>query len=428
MSELSCRIELIATGNEVLQGETPDTNSAWIATTLNDCGLNVQRTTTVGDDLKVLRDLFLERAAYADIILVNGGLGPTVDDLSAQAMSEALQAPLVVNEFWVKELKERFGDRPLSNSNLKQALLPAGFAPLPNPIGTACGFFGHLKGCRFFFTPGVPSEMKRMVTEQVLPRIQDTARPETLTDQRAFCFGLAESHLNEILSPLAQQNEVNLGFRASFPLIEIKLKGPSDGVVAMVEAMRPHVADHLCQHFGPPVPHLISLLKQSQATLGLAESCTGGLISDFLVRESGVSEVYRGAIVCYANEVKERLLGVPQDILLREGAVSEATVQAMASGVRRLLDTTYALAVSGVAGPTGGSEEKPVGTMSLALATPERLFSQILQLPPWERQRLRQGAAMAALDMLRRFLENKPVFGAFDYGRRLKNTTQEVTP
>jgi len=416
------RIELISTGNEVLYGEVADTNSGWIASRLAEFGYDVARVSTVGDQLQDLVAVFLERSKTSDVVLVNGGLGPTEDDLTSEAAAQASGKSRVVFPEWVSILKERYRDRNMPVSNLKQAELPEGSGILQNPRGTACGFSLPIGESLFFFTPGVPYEMKKMFNEEILPQIKKNFPVETPVEmKRLFTFGLSESRIGE----LASEHEVpgtNIGYRASFPLIEVKIKGDTQMLNEVVPCVRKALGDHVfCEDKGDAASTIQQLMLGRNMKLILSESCTGGLLASWLVAVPGSSAYFEGSVVTYSNNMKNKMLNVPEALLEQVGAVSEEVVAAMSVEALRRSSADVSLAVSGIAGPDGGTEEKPVGTVAFALTTVNRVYTQLLRFPPWGRGRIRHGSAMICLDMLRRFLTDRDVFAYYDYATRVSS-------
>lgn len=417
---IEMKIELISTGNEVLYGEVADTNSAWIASRLAEEGYRVQRVSTVGDHLDSLVDLFQERSKYADVVLVNGGLGPTEDDMTSEAASQASGRKRVVFQDWVAVLKERYRERNMPLSNLKQANLPKGAQILDNPRGTACGFSLHIGSALFFFTPGVPYEMKKMLDEVILPEIIRTfpvTHPPIM--KRLFTFGLSESRVGEFVS----QHEVpgvSIGFRASFPLIEVKVQGSQEKLNRVVPRIRQSLSEFIfCEDRGDAAATIQQLMLERKKKLILSESCTGGLLASWLVAIPGSSGYFEGSLVTYSNQMKQEMLNVSEDLIEQAGAVSEEVVAMMGKGALLHSSADISIAVSGIAGPEGGTEAKPVGTVAFSLVTDDHIYTQLLRFPPWGRGRIRHGSAMICLDMLRRYLTKASIFADYDYAARL---------
>ena len=423
-------VEIITTGEEVLSGQINDTNATWLCQLLGGEGMAVARRTTVGDRMEDLVDCFRARARIADVIIVNGGLGPTVDDLSAEAAAKALGEPLATFPKWVEILEKRFAamNRPMPPGNLKQARLPRSAQVIDNPVGTACGFEIELEKAVVYFTPGVPSEMKPMMHQQILPLMKRRfgVRLHSLL-KRFHCFGISESRLDTLLQPVVLPPCVKIGFRAHAPTLEVKIMGSGEderglrehmGIV--IEAVRARLGENLIVEDDEGLEdYLREKMVVGGYTLALAESCTGGLVAAQLVNSAGSSAYLERGFITYSNRAKAEVLGVSDALIQRCGAVSLEVAREMALGAVRSAGTSHALSVSGIAGPEGGSTEKPVGTVAFGLATPHEVFSQVVLFPQWGRKMIRMMAATAALDMLRRYLAGLSVFGSYDLARTL---------
>lgn len=411
------RVEILSTGEEVLNGAIVDSNAAYISQKLDETGAHVARHTTVGDDMTTLVAVIREIGARADIAVVTGGLGPTTDDLSAQAAAEAAGVPLVLDQIALDHIQAFFQHRgrEMNPANKKQAFFPEGAVRLDNPEGTAPGFAVTIGGCRFFFLPGVPFEMHRMLADWVMPEIK-TRLGETaaFNDTRVLLtFGLAESTVSHRLSGFdALFPEVQLGFQVKYPCIFVKLYQRGKGAArdrSTIDAAFAWVCEKLDRHVvsteSEPMEKVIgNLLLRQQATLSVAESCTGGLISHWMTNVAGSSAYFLFSGVTYSNAAKEAVLGVSPDTLSRHGAVHEQTVREMADGVRRITGATYGLATSGIAGPDGGTLEKPVGTVCIGLSGPDGTDAGRFYFSYGRRLMNKQIFAMKALDLLRRKL------------------------
>ncbi|GIU49351.1 CinA family nicotinamide mononucleotide deamidase-related protein [Shewanella sp. KT0246] len=411
------KLEMICTGEEVLSGQIIDTNAAWVANTMMELGIETQHRITVGDRLEDLKNAFIDRSHHADVIIVNGGLGPTSDDMSAEAMAMAKGEQLVENVEWREKLVDWFArnNRPMAKSNLKQAWLPESAVMVDNPVGTACGFRVKLNNAWLFFTPGVPFELKHMIKEQFIPFIKDEFDlSENTSLKKLLTIGHGESTLADSLSELALPDGITLGYRSSMPHIEIKIFARGDKAISRLVNVTKKVKSILgIAVVAEDRPTLASeihhRLYQSGFSLSVAESCTGGLITSQLIDFSGSSSYLHHGLVTYSNESKVKVLGVNPQILDDYGAVSIATVESMARGAREILDSDFALSTSGIAGPDGGSDEKPVGTVAIALATKHAVYSQMVKLPSRSRQLVRTISAAIAYDMLRRALLGEAV-------------------
>lgn len=375
-------VETLSTGDEIVLGQVVDTNSAHIMAFLMENGLPVKRHGAVGDDRKALTAMFTEISTRADICLVTGGLGPTTDDLTAEAIAEAAGVPLVLNEEALLSMKSFFMKRGFnpSVSDNKQAMLPQGSLCLPNPVGTAPGFAVRVGRCLFYFMPGVPHEMKAMLINPVWPSILKLTadKRKSHVNRVLSVFGLPEAALSEHLKDFHSRfSDIRLGFRAVFPTLEVKLHGEGDdkevldrSMAAAILWIQEKLGDFIFSTEGGALEEALGkLLKERRETLAVAESCTGGLVSHLITNVSGSSDYFLLSAVTYSNQAKMSLLSVSQKTLETFGAVSEETVKEMADGVRLRAGATYGIAISGIAGPTGGSEEKPVGTVCIGLST-----------------------------------------------------------
>lgn len=402
------RLHLLLTGDELMTGDIVDSNSALIARHLSPYGLHISRKVTLGDHLPSLTEELLALAAGADVLLVNGGLGPTVDDLTAAALAAAAKVSLEEHPEAIAHLHTWCArlNIPLSTTNRKQALLPAGCTILPNPLGSAVGFTLQLGHCRVFCTPGVPQELERMLTDSILPLLANDRGAATV--RKLTFFGIGESTLQQLINDHIPDwpDDVALGFRAGFPLTELKLTTQNGQAEQRVDGLQAKIVELageflLGTGFVTPAVKLISLLTERRQQLCLAESCTGGLIASQLTRVPGSSQAFEAGWVTYSNTMKTQLLGVDPALLSAHGAVSEPVVRAMAQGALERSHADYVISVSGIAGPDGGTDEKPVGTVWIAWGdrTLLRAHRFHLRLP---RESFQDLTATLALDLLRR--------------------------
>ncbi len=416
---MSLKCEVLSTGDEVLTGQIVDSNAAWLADQLGTLGLEVVRHLTVGDDRADLEGAFREIGERADVCVCTGGLGPTVDDLTTEIAAKTGGCGLKLDQPALDrmQLLWQARGRPMPENNRKQAMIPDASEVLPNPVGTAPGFTMKLGRAHFFFMPGVPSEMKKMFTEQVVPRL-DKLRPEPSVFEVKVLrtHGLPESKVDEILDGLENQFPgVKLGFRAHFPEIQVKLTVKGADIASakqVLKAASKEVFKRLGAYIfseGQSIEEVVGeLLTMEKAKISLAESCTGGLIGEMLTSVPGSSAYFDRSFVTYTNTAKHEVLGVSEAVLNEHGAVSEACAKAMAEGARRISGSRFALSATGIAGPTGGSAQKPVGTVFIGLATPSATFVRKIFFPG-SRTQVRQITAIAVLDMLRRHLLGLPV-------------------
>ncbi len=418
---MSLKCEVLSTGDEVLTGQIVDSNAAWLAEQLGTQGFDVTRHTTVGDDRGDLESAFREIGARADVCVCTGGLGPTVDDLTTEIASKVAACGLKLDQAALDRMQMMWAarGRPMPENNRKQAMLPETSEVLVNPVGTAPGFTMRIGHTQFFFMPGVPSEMKKMFTEQVLPRLEKLRPEKTVFDVKVLrTNGLPESKVDEILAGLEEMFPgVKLGFRAHFPEIQVKLTVKGSDIAAAKAGLKA-ASKEVFKRLGPYIfsegqsmeEAVGELLRMEKAKISLAESCTGGMIGQMLTSVPGSSEYFDRSFVTYTNTSKKEVLGVSEALLNEHGAVSESCARAMAEGARKISGSRFALSATGIAGPTGGSPQKPVGTVFVGLATPTGTFVRKIFFPG-NRHQVRQITAMTALDMLRRQLLGLPVDG-----------------
>jgi len=413
------RVELLCTGDELVTGLTTDTNSPYLEARLFELGVKVSRVVLVGDVREDITRGLQEAASRADVVIVSGGLGPTADDFTAECAAAAAGVPLVEDAGTLGFLRERAVKlgRELTPNVARMALVPEGSEVVANPVGAAPLFILRLGDCRLFFLPGVPREYRALVDGEVVPRVRAELERRPGRTWRAFrllrTVGLPESVLDARVAPLAVAHpRVVFGFRTHAPENQLKLmaEAPSKAeaeaaLAAAEEAARAELgrsvygadADSYCGV-------LAGLLTRGRATLAIAESCTGGLIASQLTAVPGASGFLMGSAVVYTERMKTAWAGVPTDMLERHGAVSRPVAVALAEGIRASCQTTYGLSVTGVAGPTGGTPEDPVGTVYCALAVdggPTRCERFSLS---GDRELIRLFAASHALELLREHL------------------------
>ncbi len=411
------KAEILATGDEIRSGALVDTNSAHISQRFEEAGISIVRHSCVGDDPDILVSILKEISSRTDVCIVTGGLGPTSDDITAQSAAKAAGVKLVLNDEALSSVEEFFKTRKrlFSESNKKQALLPESAECLNNPVGTAPGFFLKIGRCRFFFLPGVPYEMRKMLSDIVLPRIEDLqGNVRTFCPKRTIStFGLTEAAVNEKLIGFSDIfKELKLGLRAKFPVIQIKLYGNGEDESYLNELLE-KASTWISQKIGKRIVSISGssmesvvgdLLCRKKATLAVAESCTGGLISHLLTNVPGSSDYFLFSGVTYSNEAKIRVLGISSSTLNRYGAVHEETAKEMAKGAQRISGATYGLSTTGIAGPDGGAENKPVGTVCIGLATPDTVLANRFHFSFFNRLMNKKIFAMTALDLLRKEL------------------------
>jgi len=397
--------EVLTTGTELVRGDLQDTNASFVAGRLTERGLVVARFSTVGDDRARIVDAIRAASERADVVVVTGGLGPTTDDLTAACAAEARGVGLVRHEPSVDAIRRRFEaiGLPMTPNNEKQADFPDGADVLPNARGTAPGFAMTIGRARFFFLPGVPHEMKHMLEEEVLGRLPAAEAAPTV--RRLRVFGMAEAAIDAALAGIEGSHPgVVLGYRATFPEVEVKVQATAGTREAAdtiadraFEVVRERLGRHVVALGDSSLPRAVGdALRERQWTLAVAESCTGGLVGALVTEVPGSSEYFLLGVVAYANAAKESLLGVPPETIAAHGAVSRETAIAMAQGVRARAGATIGVATTGIAGPGGGTPDKPVGLVHLAVAGPSGV---VHKERTWrgDRARVRRLAAHAAL-------------------------------
>lgn len=412
--------EILATGDEIRSGALIDSNSAYIAEKLEEIGISVTRHHCVGDDFETLVSVLKEISTRGDICVVTGGLGPTADDLSSEAAAFAAGETLVLDPKALSDIEAFFTsrNREMTASNRKQAMLPRTAKAMYNPVGTAPGFSLQIAKCMYFFLPGVPPEMKRMLSHDVLPRIERMPGASTVhcLVRSISTFGLTESATGEKVADLADDfPDIKIGLRAKFPEIHVKLYLNGQDQPAMeaklalaAEWISNRLGHHVLSLEGASMQAVVGdLLRKRGATVAVAESCTGGRIANWLTDVPGSSDYFLFSGVTYSNHAKTEVLRVKSELLKKYGAVHEETAKAMAEGARLISGATYAISTTGIAGPTGGSDDKPVGTVCVGLATPDGTEGRRFYFPIGQRSMNKSIFGMVALNMLRKELINR---------------------
>jgi len=406
------RAELIMVGTELLLGEIVDTNATFLARNLADLGIDVFFKSTVGDNRERVGGVLTEALKRSDVVIMSGGLGPTDDDLTREVVSEVMDAPLVEDQEVLRDLEEwfaeRYGNADMPRHNRKQALFPSGSRVISNPVGTAPGFWVEREGKVVVALPGVSQELKAMFSESVLPALMQKGTGEMLVTRNLHFAGIGESNLEEILEDLLrEQSNPTLALYASGGTVRVRMAVKAEtreaglALMAPVETeIRLRTKEYLYGVDGQSLEQVVAeILLQKKLTLALAESCTGGLIGHRLTNVSGSSGFLDRGYVVYSNQAKMDELGVKQSTLEEFGAVSEQTAREMAEGARRAAKTDLGLAVTGIAGPTGGTDSKPVGLVYISLASNG---DTIVQRHLWKgtREQIKNRAALMALRLL----------------------------
>lgn len=403
--------EVITIGDEILFGQILDTNTQWMSQLLDSKGIKVIRRTAIGDDETEILKILAEAEKRADIILITGGLGPTSDDLTKPVMAKYFDSPISINEVALQELTVMFESRgyELTETNKKQAELPEKCQMISNKLGTAPGMWFE-KGKKIFVSmPGVPFEMKAMMDETVLPRLLEYYKPPVIVHKLIKTTGIGESWLSDKIKDWEKElpAHIKLAYLPSLSMVRLRLTATGIDEVELraaidneVTKVLPLISDYVYGFDDDTLESTIGkLLVAQQKTIAIAESCTGGYISHMITKTPGSSAYFQGAVVPYHNSFKVDLLEVSQQTIAETGAVSEATVKEMAGSVREKFSSSIGIAVSGIAGPGGGTPEKPVGTVWIAIADEHKTITKKLNLGRTRILNI-QSTAMAVLNLL----------------------------
>ncbi|MEC7940545.1 MAG: CinA family nicotinamide mononucleotide deamidase-related protein [Pseudomonadota bacterium] len=401
------KIAMLSTGEEVLHGDIVDTNAAWMSAEFYQHGFALAKRSTVGDQMNALVEELLMLSFNYDVVIVNGGLGPTTDDMSAAAAAAASEQKLVMFPEWLKRMEEMFSGRgmPMPDSNLKQALLPAGSEIVDNPVGTACGFKLKINDATFYFTPGVPSEFKRMVSFEIIPDLARTY-PQVVASEcsRLFTFGLSESGISDVLDQLKLPEGYELGYRSYLPFIEVKLFGPKSDLetrVKLLQMVYKLLESNVVSVDEPMIDHIGHIMAERKKTLSVSEVSTKGALSAWLQSNEQVED-------CFGHSW---VMAEPKESELEKNDPLAATF-ALASATREKCSTELAL----VTGKLEGN------TFSVALSSEAGEWGQVLEFyRQYKREDARTIIKTVAADMLRRHLDNKPMFGDYSSVKRVKD-------
>lgn len=409
---------IITIGDELLIGQVIDTNSAWMAQELNKAGIWVKRRVAVGDSWNDIWQALDGESKHADIILITGGLGPTADDITKPLLCEYFGGKMVTDQKvleHVKYLFEKVFKRPppILDRNLKQADVPDVCTVLHNERGTAPGMWFEKNDKVFVSMPGVPHEMKGLMTDLVLPRLQKHFTMSAIASRTLLTFGIGESFLAERIKNFeeALPAYIKLAYLPNYGMVRLRLTGTGSAATIIdteldkyFETLKELLPDVMVTAKDEPMELVLgNLLKAGNNTMATAESCTGGYIAHRMTMHAGSSEYFKGSVVSYANEVKEYLLGVPHEYFTTVGAVSEEVVKDMVKGVLNKIKADYAIAVSGIMGPGGATPEKPVGMVWIAVGSREKITAQLFNFR-FDRARNIEVTAMNALNLLRKFI------------------------
>jgi nicotinamide-nucleotide amidase len=416
------QVEIITIGDEILIGQIVDTNSAFIGLLLNMNGMSVKQISSVSDDREHILKALSEAKSRANVILITGGLGPTKDDITKKTLAEYFNCKMRFDEEAYQDVANLFAQygKEVTPINRLQAEVPEICEVVRNYNGTAPGMWFEVDGTIYVSMPGVPYEMKAMMQNQVVPKIKERFKLPFIFHKTVLTQGIGESALSELISDwedsLAAVN-IKLAYLPQPGMVRLRLSTKGENEQALkttveqkIEALKLIIAEFIFGYetFGEEKETLEQivgkLLKEQGKTISTAESCTGGYISHLITKVPGSSEYYMGSVISYSYDIKENELGVSKQVLEKQGAVSQEVVEQMAKAIRTKYKTDYSISASGIAGPGGGTEEKPVGTVWIAVATPEKVISEKFLFGN-NRERNIQKTANAALNMLRKQLE-----------------------
>ena len=404
--------ELLTIGDEILYGQIVDTNSQWMSVELDKVGIKVIRKTTVGDQEDEILTAFAEAEKRADIILITGGLGPTSDDLTKPLLAKYFNCEMQMHEEALAEVTAFFKSRgrEMTETNKQQAMLPICCTKITNPIGTAPGMWFEKNGKVFMAMPGVPHEMKRMMTEQVIPKLKEKFKTPAIYHKVIRTIGIGESFLADKISSWEKSlpEHIKLAYLPSLGEVKLRLTGFSNSssqieseIDELIKKIQPLAGEYIYGYVDETIELVIGkMLRERKLTLSMAESCTGGYLSHLITSIPGCSDYFLGSMVPYAYEIKMRQLGVKPEVLEKYGAVSEPTIIEMANIVRAKFNTDIGVATSGIAGPGGATPEKPVGMVWIAYSDKHQTITKKLQISSDRAINIRM-ASVAVLNLIR---------------------------
>ncbi len=404
--------ELLTIGDEILYGQIVDTNSQWMSVELDKVGIKVIRKTTVGDQEDEILTAFAEAEKRADIILITGGLGPTSDDLTKPLLAKYFNCEMQMHEEALAEVTAFFKSRgrEMTETNKQQAMLPICCTKITNPIGTAPGMWFEKNGKVFMAMPGVPHEMKRMMTEQVIPKLKEKFKTPAIYHKVIRTIGIGESFLADKISSWEKSlpEHIKLAYLPSLGEVKLRLTGFSNSssqieseIDELIKKIQPLAGEYIYGYVDETIELVIGkMLRERKLTLSMAESCTGGYLSHLITSIPGCSDYFLGSMVPYAYEIKMRQLGVKPEVLEKYGTVSEPTIIEMANIVRAKFNTDIGVATSGIAGPGGATPEKPVGMVWIAYSDKHQTITKKLQISSDRAINIRM-ASVAVLNLIR---------------------------
>lgn len=380
--------EIITIGDEILIGQIVDTNSAWIAEQLNRIGIRIVQITSISDSEGAIYKTIDQSLSKSDVVILTGGLGPTSDDITKTTLCKYFGDKLILHEPSLSLIKEFFRKRgsPLTESNRKQAEVPSSCTVLLNYYGTAPGMLFRYKNKILTSLPGVPFEMKEIMNDSVIPLLREINQNQVIIHRVVNTFGIPESHLSDKLQGFERKipKHIGLAYLPSPSGIKLRLSGYSDSrerlngeINMLIDILKSNIPEYIFGYGNTSLSEVVGqMLGTIGSTVSTAESCTGGMVSHLITEIPGSSDYYKGSVVAYANTVKTALLDVDVQALTVNGAVSQQVAEQMAVGVQKLIGTDYSLAISGIAGPTGGTEQKPVGLAWIAVSSKSNLLSR----------------------------------------------------
>ena len=411
------RAEIITIGDEILYGQILDTNTQWISLELDKLGIKTVRKSSVGDQKDEIVHILTEAQQRADVVFITGGLGPTKDDLTKKILADFFACSLEYHPEALQDVTEFFAKRgrELSDINRDQALLPTKCTFIPNKQGTAPAMWFNENETIWVSMPGVPFEMKAIMETEVLPRLVKHFKLPVIVHQVVKTVGIGESYLSDLIQDWELQlpAHIKLAYLPSLGIVKLRLTGFGDSaerlhaqISSEYEKVMPLIKSYVFGYEKDELADIVGkLLVSHNATLALAESCTGGYLAHQFTQHAGSSAYFLGGVLAYANDIKMNQLRVSADILHQDGVVSDTCAIAMAAGVRQLTGSTFALATTGIAGPDGGTEDKPVGTIWIALAHPTGVITRKLTMGGTRIQNIHL-TSLSAINLLRRFLLN----------------------
>lgn len=406
------KIEIISIGDELLIGQTINTNASWMGKELAKIGIKNNRTTTISDTHNEIWEALSIAESRSDLILITGGLGPTKDDITKKVLCEYFDTTLILHQEVLTDIQAYFEARnkPFLEVNHLQAMLPEKASVLRNHVGTASGMWFERNGKVFVSMPGVPYEMKHLMETGVLPKVKEKFQLNELAHRTVLTHGIGESYLAEIITDWENRlrdSGLDMAYLPSPGLVKLRVtstQGDLNQVNSFCDELYELVPEYIFGEGVITLPEVLAnLLKDQNKTLSLAESCTGGFASHLLTKIPGSSVFYEGSIICYSYEIKENELNVPHELLLKKGAVSKEVVEILSEEIRKKYNTDYAISISGIAGPTGGTEDKPVGTVWISARSKEKIISKRFNFGNNRERNITQ-SALAGFNMLRKLI------------------------